>query len=62
MQRQVEYSHYEFAGYVNKQRWISIWHQLDEVIKLNPKNVLEIGPAQGFSKQQQAHLTFMLKH
>lgn len=50
MQRQVEHSHYEFASYVNKQRWISVWHQLDEVIKLDPKNVLEIGPGPGFFK------------
>ncbi|CAM2933716.1 class I SAM-dependent methyltransferase [Acinetobacter celticus] len=50
MQKQVEHSHYKFSSYVHKQRWISIWHQLDEVIKLNPQNVLEIGPGPGLFK------------
>lgn len=50
MQKQVEYSHYEFANYVKKQRWISVWHQLDEVIKFKPKSVLEIGPGPGLFK------------
>ena len=35
--------HYKFANYITKGRWISFWHQIDEVVKLNPKNVLEIG-------------------
>lgn len=50
MQRQVEKSHYRFASYVNKQRWASVWHQLDEVIKFNPERVLEIGPGPGLFK------------
>lgn len=50
MQKQVEKSHYEFGRYVKKRRWSSIWHQLDEVIKLSPQQVLEIGPGPGLFK------------
>jgi SAM-dependent methyltransferase len=48
--RQVEKSHYEFARYVSKERWASFWHQIDEIIKLNPRNVLEVGPGPGLFK------------
>jgi ubiquinone/menaquinone biosynthesis C-methylase UbiE len=34
---------YGFSKYDHKFRWISYWHQVDEVLKLNPKEVLEIG-------------------
>lgn len=50
MRKQVDKSHYEFSSYVRKPRWTSIWHQLDEVTKLNPKQVLEIGPGPGLFK------------
>lgn len=41
---------YKFNLYVEKNRWISFWHQIDEVIKLNPTNVLEIGVGPGIFK------------
>jgi SAM-dependent methyltransferase len=47
MHKQVEKSHYEFKSYINKRRWVSIWHQIDEIVKLEPQNVLEIGPGPG---------------
>jgi SAM-dependent methyltransferase len=50
MQKQVHSSHYVFDKYVSNRRWASIWHQLDEVNKLKPKNVLEIGPGPGLFK------------
>jgi len=50
MQKQVNRSHYEFSSYVQKSRWMSIWHQLDEVLQLKPDQVLEVGPGPGFFK------------
>jgi len=50
MQKQVAKEHYEFGKYVTKQRWASVWHQLDEITRLTPNNVLEIGPGPGIFK------------
>lgn len=41
--KQVKEGHYNFLGYVIKERWISYWHQIVEVLNLNPKNLLFIG-------------------
>lgn len=35
---------------MEKRRWISVWHQLNEVIAQRPKTVLEIGPGPGIFK------------
>ncbi|ERS11286.1 hypothetical protein Q673_11160 [Marinobacter sp. EN3] len=50
MKRQVEKEHYDFSKYMSKSRWCSMWHQLDEVLKLEPKTTLEIGPGPGLFK------------
>lgn len=50
MDKQVDKSHYEFRRYMSKARWTSVWHQLDEVLRLQPRNVLEIGPGPGVFK------------
>lgn len=49
-QKKVENAHYEFSKYVSKKRWISYWHQLDEIFKHKPTNVLEIGVGSGIIK------------
>ena len=38
-----------FEGYDNKKRWISYWHQINEIINLATKkdNILNIGPGNG---------------
>ena len=38
---------YKFHQYDYKDRWVSYWHQIDEVLKLEPKTVLEIGIGNG---------------
>lgn len=40
---QVARSHYFNLNYDSKQRWVSYWYQISEVLKHNPKSVLEIG-------------------
>jgi SAM-dependent methyltransferase len=51
IQKQVKRQHYQFNSYMSKERWCSVWHQLDEVIRLQPNNVLEIGPGPGVFSQ-----------
>ena len=48
MKPQVESNHYFNKAYDTKERFISYWHQINEIIKLNPKTVLEIGVGNGF--------------
>jgi ubiquinone/menaquinone biosynthesis C-methylase UbiE len=44
---QVNPTHYNGLHYDNKVRWISYWYQINEIIKLEPRNVLEIGIGNG---------------
>lgn len=48
MKPQVEPNHYFNGSYDAKERFISYWHQINEIIKLNPKRVLEIGIGNSF--------------
>lgn len=45
--KQVDKSHYEFRSYMDKQRWASVWHQVDEIVSLAPEHVLEVGVGTG---------------
>lgn len=50
LEKQVDKQHYRFSRYVDKLRWASMWHQIDEVLAVNPHSVLEIGPGPGVFK------------
>lgn len=54
--KQVDRSHYDFARYLGKGRWASVWHQLDEVLRLARGPVLELGPGPGLFKALGTHL------
>jgi len=43
MKPQIDPTHYFNESYDSKERFISYWHQIDEIIKLTPQKVLEIG-------------------
>lgn len=48
--KQVDKMWYRFGSYMSKGRWISLWHQLDEIQRLAPESVLEIGTGPGLLK------------
>jgi len=48
MKPQTEPNHYFNEFYDSKERFISYWHQINEIIKLEPGKVLEIGIGNGF--------------
>ncbi len=41
--KQVNKKAYNFKKYSHLGRWVSYWHQLDEILNCHPKNILEIG-------------------
>lgn len=48
MKPQVPPDHYAEPSYDSKGRFISYWHQINEIISFNPGRVLEIGIGNGF--------------
>ena len=48
MKTQVDSSHYFNKSYDSKKRFISYWYQINEIVNLNPKKILEIGIGNGF--------------
>lgn len=50
MEKQVSKKHYDFSRYMTRERWGSIWHQIDEIVRLQPEVVLEVGPGPGVLK------------
>jgi len=54
--KQVDKSHYRFSKYVHKKRWLSMWHQVDEVLALQPGSLLEFGPGPGIFKLLATHI------
>lgn len=47
MKIQVNKKHYDFMKYNHIKRWSSYWYQIKEILELNPKSVLEVGPGSG---------------
>ncbi|MBX3184826.1 MAG: class I SAM-dependent methyltransferase [Polyangiaceae bacterium] len=45
---QVEPGHYEDASYDTRERFLTYWHQADEVRQRRPQNMLEVGIGNGF--------------
>lgn len=48
MMKQVESDHYFKSTYETKKRFISYWHQINEIVRLEADSVLEIGIGNGF--------------
>jgi SAM-dependent methyltransferase len=45
---QVDPSHYQDLSYDRKDRFLSYWHQIEQILKRRPKRVLEVGIGNGF--------------
>ena len=48
MQKQVLEGHYQTQNYVSQVRFMSYWHQLNELRSIDPGSVLEVGIGNGF--------------
>jgi SAM-dependent methyltransferase len=46
---QVAASHYQWTRYIDKARWASFFHQVDEAIRSAPKSLLEVGVGSGLT-------------
>jgi ubiquinone/menaquinone biosynthesis C-methylase UbiE len=49
---------YQKKGYDNKQRFCSYWHQINEVINIQPESILDIGVGSGFFSRYIKHIGF----
>lgn len=49
---QVEPEHYDWLSYNVRGRWLSYWHQVDEVLRLRATSCLEIGKGTGLVGEQ----------
>ena len=52
---------YSFARYNYIERWVSYWHQIDEVDRLQPGRILEIGPGNKFVTSYLSNLGYKIK-
>jgi len=59
--KQVEKDHYAFHRYMSKARWCSLWHQIDEIQKLQPTSILEIGTGPGIFKMMLEYMDFHIE-
>jgi ubiquinone/menaquinone biosynthesis C-methylase UbiE len=41
---------YSMEGYLTKKRWCSYWHQINEIVQIEPESILEIGGGIGVFK------------
>lgn len=55
MTLQVESNRYLFNKYVSKERFCSYWHQINEIMILNPESILEIGIGDGLVSNYLKH-------
>lgn len=61
MNIQVSPYHYFKESYDSKERFISYWYQINEIIQLNPTNILEIGIGNGFVSNYLKQRDFNIK-
>jgi len=63
MKTQVKPNHYFALSYDSKERFISYWHQINELTRLKPSSILEIGIGNGlvsnYLKQRGYNVTTM---
>jgi len=52
---------YSFARYNYIERWLSYWHQIDEIDRLKPSQTLEIGPGNNFINDYLRRLGYNVK-
>ena len=45
--QQIKAKDFHFSKYVSKKRWISFFHQIDEISSMDPESILEIGVGSG---------------